>query len=82
MVYRKTHIGSILPKGIIIGALEHKGEIIIPIGSTIIYPGDRFVLLSSETEQKSLEEFFSSFKGGLFSELRNRNKAGRKNSNS
>lgn len=71
-----------LPKGIIIGALEHKGEIITPTGSTIIYPGDRFVLLSSETEQKSLEEFFSSFKGGLFSELRNRNKAGRKNSNS
>ncbi|NLP15295.1 MAG: Trk system potassium transporter TrkA [Clostridium sp.] len=50
-----------LPKGIIIGAVDHKGKVIIPTGNTVIYPGDRFVILSSAIRQKALEEFFRSF---------------------
>ncbi len=49
-----------LPKEIIIGAVDHKGKVIIPTGSTIIQPGDRFVILSSAIRQKALEEFFKS----------------------
>ena len=33
-----------LPKGIIIGAIYHEGKVIIPNGSSIIYPSDRFVV--------------------------------------
>lgn len=63
-----------LPKDIIIGAVAHKGKVVIPNGSTIINPGDRFVVLSLTTEQKVLEDFFKSVKGGLLSELWHRGK--------
>jgi len=63
-----------LPKGIIIGAISHNGKVIIPNGSSIIYPGDRFVLFCLSSHLQELETFFKPSKGGLFHELWNRNK--------
>jgi trk system potassium uptake protein TrkA len=70
-----------LPKGIIIGAIAHKGKVTIPNGNSIIYPGDRFVVLCLPSAFSTLETFFKPVKGGLFSELWNRSKGNRKSIN-
>jgi trk system potassium uptake protein TrkA len=67
-----------LPKGIIIGAIAHKGKVTIPNGNSIIYPGDRFVVLCLPSAFSTLEAFFKPVKGGLFSELWSRSKGNRK----
>jgi len=54
-----------LPKGIIIGAIAHKGKVIIPNGSSIINPGDRFVVFCLSSETAVLEEFFRRSKGRM-----------------
>jgi len=63
-----------LPKGIIIGAVLHEGEVIIPHGSTIIYPGDRFVVFCLSSQIHVLENFLKPSKGGFFHGLWNHNK--------
>jgi len=58
-----------LPKGIIIGAIAHKGKVIIPDGSSIIYPGDRFVVFCLSSEIAALEAILKRrVKGRNFSE--------------
>ncbi|HHW32151.1 MAG TPA: Trk system potassium transporter TrkA [Clostridiaceae bacterium] len=66
-----------LPKGIIIGAVSHKGKVFIPNGNSVIYPGDRFVVLCLPSAFLALEAFFKPSKGGLFSELWNHSKGNR-----
>lgn len=52
-----------LPKGIIIGAIVHRGKVIIPKGDSKIYAGDRIVVFSLLSEVPALEAFFH-LKGG------------------
>jgi trk system potassium uptake protein TrkA len=63
-----------LPKGIIIGAIAHKGKVIIPNGSSIINPGDRFVVFCLSSEIAALEAIFKRVKGRGLGELWNRSK--------
>jgi trk system potassium uptake protein TrkA len=54
-----TPIKSInLPKGIIIGAIVHKGKVIIPNGDSKVQAGDRIVVFSLLSEVPALETFF------------------------
>jgi len=64
-----------LPKGIIIGAVLHEGEVIIPNGNTIIYPGDRFVVFCLSSQIHVLKNFLKPSKGGFFHELWNHSKS-------
>lgn len=47
-----------LPKGIVIGAIVHNKEVIIPEGRSVIRKGDRIVILSLLSEVPALERFF------------------------
>ncbi|MCM1989040.1 Trk system potassium transporter TrkA [Oceanirhabdus seepicola] len=47
-----------LPKGIIIGAIVHNDEVIIPKGNSKIQAGDRIVVFSLLAEVPTLETFF------------------------
>lgn len=58
-----------LPKGIIIGAIVHDGEVIIPKGDTIIYPKDRIVVFSLTSDMPALKKMLRPSKGGILSEL-------------
>jgi trk system potassium uptake protein TrkA len=53
-----------LPRGIIIGAIVHNGEVTIPHGTSKIQAGDRIVVFSLLSEIPALEAFFH-LKGGL-----------------
>ena len=66
-----------LPKGLIIGAIVHKGEVIIPKGTSIIRPNDRIVVFSLAEDTENLRKLFIPGKRGLFSELWNRDKGAR-----
>lgn len=66
-----------LPKGIIIGAIVRNGDVIIPKGNSIIYPGDRIIVFSLTKDLPTLKMFMKSGKGGIFGELRNRVKGTR-----
>ncbi|MCR1899755.1 Trk system potassium transporter TrkA [Irregularibacter muris] len=67
-----------LPKGVIIGAIEHSGKVTIPNGKTVIHPQDRLVIFYLTAETHAIEPFFKEKKGGLIDELSNRNKGIRK----
>jgi len=54
-----------LPKGIIIGAVAHNGKAFVPNGSTVIHPGDRFVVVSVASEFPVLDDLFKPDRGGL-----------------
>lgn len=58
-----------LPKGIIIGAIVHKGQVIIPKGDTIIHPKDRIVVFSLTSGLPTLKKMIRPNKGGILSEL-------------
>lgn len=58
-----------LPEGIIIGAIVHKGEVVIPNGDTIIYPQDRIVVFSLSSDMVSFKKMIKPNKGGILSEL-------------
>ncbi|WP_207740827.1 Trk system potassium transporter TrkA [Alkalibacter mobilis] len=63
-----------LPKGLIIGAIIHDGEVVIPNGNSIIRANDRIVVFTLSEDIESLKSLFKRGKGGLFSELWNRSK--------
>lgn len=59
-----------LPKGIIIGAIVHKGEVIIPDGNSIIREGDRIIVFSLASDVPILNKMIRPVnKGGLFNGL-------------
>jgi trk system potassium uptake protein TrkA len=58
-----------LPKGIIIGAIVHNSEVIIPNGNTIIHPGDRIIVFSLTSDMASFKKMIKPAKGGIFNEL-------------
>ncbi|WP_353892581.1 Trk system potassium transporter TrkA [Proteinivorax hydrogeniformans] len=58
-----------LPSGIIIGSIVHKGKVMIPNGDSVIYPGDRVIVFCLQSEEQTLNRFFSKDKGGLLNEL-------------
>jgi trk system potassium uptake protein TrkA len=73
MKYLDTPLSELnLPKGIIIGAIVHKGKVIIPKGSSTIRANDRIVVFSLVENMENLKALFAPKKGGLFSELWNR----------
>ena len=47
-----------MPKGIIIGAIVHNGEVTIPKGNSKIQAGDRIIVFSLLSEVPALETFF------------------------
>ncbi len=51
-----------LPKGIIIGAIVRNGNVIIPKGSSVIYPGDRIIVFSLTKDLPTLKMFMKSNK--------------------
>lgn len=56
-----------LPKGIIVGAIVHKGEVIIPNGNSIIHKGDRIIVFSLASDTPILNKLTRPVnKGGLF----------------
>jgi len=56
-----------LPKGIIIGAIVHDGEVIIPNGNSIIRKGDRIIVFSLASDTPILNKMTCPVnKGGLF----------------
>lgn len=56
-----------LPKGIIIGAIVHKGEVIIPNGNSVIREGDRVIVFSLASDTAVLNKLTRPVnKGGLF----------------
>lgn len=67
-----------LPKGVIIGAIVHKGKAFIPNGDSVIHPGDRFVVFCLSSQLKVLETFFKSQGGEPKGEFPNNNKDSRK----
>jgi trk system potassium uptake protein TrkA len=62
-----------LPKGIIIGAIVHGEEVIIPKGDTIIQPKDRIVVFSLVSDTLAFKKMIKPNKGGMFSGLWNGN---------
>ncbi len=64
-----------LPKGIIIGAIVHGGQVIIPNGSTVINPLDRLIIFCLTKDVEALDVFMKpSRRGGVRHELRNSSK--------
>ncbi len=68
-----------IPKGIIIGAVVHKGKVIIPNGNTVIHHNDRMIIFRVSSSGASLELFTKLKKGGILSELWNSKKSFRNN---
>ncbi len=66
-----------LPEGIIIGAIVHNGEVIIPKGSSIIHPKDRIIVFSLTKDLPTLKMFIEPNKGGIFGGLWDRVKGTR-----
>lgn len=60
-----------LPSGIIIGALLHQGQVVIPDGNTVIHENDRMVIFTLASDLDNLKTLVQPQKGGLFSELWN-----------
>ncbi len=56
-----------LPEGIIIGAVLHKGKVIIPDGNTIIHENDRMVIFTLASDLANLKNLLRPKKGGIFS---------------
>ena len=52
-----------LPKGLIIGAIVHNGEVIIPNGDTIIYPKDRIIVFTLTSGLPALKKMIKPNKG-------------------
>lgn len=50
---------SDLPDGVLVGAVVHEGEVIIPRSSTVIHTGDRVVLLAPADAVRQVEKMFA-----------------------
>ncbi|MEE2761456.1 MAG: Trk system potassium transporter TrkA [Pseudomonadota bacterium] len=50
---------SDLPEGVLVGAVVHDGEVIIPRSSTVIQTGDRVVLLAPAESVRQVEKMFA-----------------------
>ncbi len=48
-----------LPKGVVLGAIARKAEILIPDADTVIHEHDLIIILSSAESVKKVEQFFS-----------------------
>jgi trk system potassium uptake protein TrkA len=48
-----------LPRGVIVGAVVHDDQVIIPSGDTIINPDDRIIILAAADVVKKVEKLFS-----------------------
>lgn len=60
-----------LPKGIIIGAIVHDGDVIIPKGDSVVREGDRIIIFSLASDNAVLNKLICpAKKGGFFDELR------------
>lgn len=68
-----------IPKGVIIGAVVHKGKVMIPNGDTIIRPNDRMIIFCVSSNTSALELFTKPKKKGVFRELWNGQKSVRNN---
>ncbi|WP_071394306.1 Trk system potassium transporter TrkA [Bacillus tuaregi] len=68
VVGRKIHELH-LPKGIIIGAVVRKGEVIIPKGDTVLSANDRLIIFCLTTHVEALHIFFKAGKGARLHEL-------------
>lgn len=66
-----------LPKGIIIGAIVRKGQVIIPKGNSVVEANDRIVVFSLTEDLPTLKLFFKPYKGGILGELWHRTKGAR-----
>lgn len=64
-----------LPKGLIIGAIVHNGDVIIPKGSSVIRANDRIVVFSRAEDTENLKKLFTPGKRGRLSELWNNSKS-------
>ena len=60
-----------LPEGVIVGAIFHKGEVVIPKGNTVIHKNDRIVVFSLTSDMPIFKKMIKPNKGGIFSELWN-----------
>ncbi|MBZ2174701.1 Trk system potassium transporter TrkA [Schnuerera sp. xch1] len=59
-----------LPKGIIIGAIVHKEDVIIPDGNSVIHEDDRIIIFSLVSDLPILNKLTQpAKKGGIFNEL-------------
>ncbi|MGI6357656.1 MAG: Trk system potassium transporter TrkA [Bacillota bacterium] len=63
-----------LPKGIIIGAIVHGNQVIIPNGRSVIQPGDRLIIFCLTTDVQALDVFMRPSKGGVLRGLWSRGK--------
>ena len=64
-----------LPKGIIIGAVVHKGKVLIPNGNTIIDAYDRLIIFCLTSNIDALEIFLRPGRGARVNELFHRRKS-------
>jgi trk system potassium uptake protein len=46
------------PKGVVVGAIVHDGEAIVPVGDTTIHPDDRVVVFTLPDSLKQVEKMF------------------------
>ncbi|OEF97739.1 Trk system potassium transport protein TrkA [Vulcanibacillus modesticaldus] len=70
-----------LPKGVIVGAIVHKGKVIIPKGSTVIDARDRLIIFSLTSNIDALDIFLKPSRGVRINELFHRNKSNRNTTN-
>ncbi len=54
----KTLRDAKLPEGIMIGAVHHEGEVVMPTAETVIEPGDRVVLMAMRENVADVEQMF------------------------
>ena len=71
-----------LPKGIIIGTIVHKDQVIIPDGQTVIHANDRLIIFSLESNLPNLDIFLKAIKVGKMEHIGKKNQGIRKLLNS
>ena len=47
------------PKGALVAAIIHEGRVIIPSGSSVIYPGDRVVIFARKNAIPKIEKILA-----------------------
>lgn len=61
-----------LPKGVLIGAIIHDGQVSIANGQSVIREGDRIIVFCHSSKVAKFKDIFIQKKEGRFSEIRNR----------